>query len=303
MKLILILSFVIDTALAQGAAYSQCGGNGWTGATSCVSGYSCVSSNPYYSQCIPGSGGGGGGGGGSNTPTQVSGAAPAAQTTFCEQYGLVMAGNYMIINNLWGMGDATSGSECTFYNGLVGSGVSWGTTWTWQGGQYKVKSYPDARLTFTPKIISQISSLPSTFTWSYSGDPGVSDVAYDLFTSSQAVKDASSGEYELMIWLAYYGGAFPISSSGQPIATVNIAGFSWKLYYGFNGSMKVYSFLSTQNPLNNFSGDVKLFFTYLASTQGYPISSQYLNTFQGGIEPFTGGPATFTASLFSAAVN
>jgi len=39
---------------AQGGAWSQCGGIGWTGATTCVSGYTCTVSNPYYSQCLPG---------------------------------------------------------------------------------------------------------------------------------------------------------------------------------------------------------------------------------------------------------
>ncbi|KAG8922320.1 hypothetical protein FRC02_011946 [Tulasnella sp. 418] len=34
-------------------AYGQCGGQGWTGATSCVSGYKCQVSNEYYSQCVP----------------------------------------------------------------------------------------------------------------------------------------------------------------------------------------------------------------------------------------------------------
>ncbi|KAG8935049.1 Esterase/lipase/thioesterase [Tulasnella sp. 417] len=34
-------------------AYGQCGGSGWTGATTCVSGYTCTYSNAYYSQCIP----------------------------------------------------------------------------------------------------------------------------------------------------------------------------------------------------------------------------------------------------------
>ncbi|KAK6439605.1 Endoglucanase EG-II [Oleoguttula sp. CCFEE 5521] len=48
------------TAAAQGAAYAQCGGQGWSGATTCVSGYTCTYSNPYYSQCLPGSGSGSG---------------------------------------------------------------------------------------------------------------------------------------------------------------------------------------------------------------------------------------------------
>ncbi|KAJ7481181.1 cellobiohydrolaseII [Mycena galericulata] len=39
---------------AQGALYSQCGGIGWSGATTCVSGASCQVLNAYYSQCLPG---------------------------------------------------------------------------------------------------------------------------------------------------------------------------------------------------------------------------------------------------------
>ncbi|KAG9218925.1 hypothetical protein CCMSSC00406_0000961 [Pleurotus cornucopiae] len=34
-------------------AWGQCGGQGWTGPTACVSGYTCTVSNPYYSQCLP----------------------------------------------------------------------------------------------------------------------------------------------------------------------------------------------------------------------------------------------------------
>ncbi|KAI1125849.1 1, 4-beta cellobiohydrolase [Nemania abortiva] len=37
------------------AQWAQCGGTGWSGATCCVSGSTCVKSNDYYSQCLPGS--------------------------------------------------------------------------------------------------------------------------------------------------------------------------------------------------------------------------------------------------------
>jgi hypothetical protein len=33
--------------------WTQCGGQGYTGATTCVSGYKCVATNNYYSQCVP----------------------------------------------------------------------------------------------------------------------------------------------------------------------------------------------------------------------------------------------------------
>jgi hypothetical protein len=44
----------VGSAYAQGQAYAQCGGSGWSGSTSCVSGYTCTKTNDYYSQCLPG---------------------------------------------------------------------------------------------------------------------------------------------------------------------------------------------------------------------------------------------------------
>ncbi|KAJ3040022.1 hypothetical protein HK097_002666 [Rhizophlyctis rosea] len=41
-------------AAAQSGPYGQCGGNGWTGSKTCVSGYVCNAYNEWYSQCIPG---------------------------------------------------------------------------------------------------------------------------------------------------------------------------------------------------------------------------------------------------------
>ncbi|KAK7040929.1 Beta-glucosidase cel3A [Paramarasmius palmivorus] len=42
-------------ARAQAPVWGQCGGIGWSGATTCASGSSCVKQNDYYSQCMPGS--------------------------------------------------------------------------------------------------------------------------------------------------------------------------------------------------------------------------------------------------------
>jgi len=42
-----------EAAAAAGAAlYGQCGGTGWTGATTCAEG-TCTESSEYYSQCVP----------------------------------------------------------------------------------------------------------------------------------------------------------------------------------------------------------------------------------------------------------
>ncbi|KAJ3050919.1 hypothetical protein HK097_008093, partial [Rhizophlyctis rosea] len=40
--------------VAQQQAWQQCGGIGWGGGTTCVSGYYCNKLNDYYSQCVPG---------------------------------------------------------------------------------------------------------------------------------------------------------------------------------------------------------------------------------------------------------
>ncbi|KAJ8695466.1 hypothetical protein PTI98_008067 [Pleurotus ostreatus] len=48
-----IIFILAPVALAQQSAWGQCGGIGWTGATTCVSGSVCSKQNDWYSQCIP----------------------------------------------------------------------------------------------------------------------------------------------------------------------------------------------------------------------------------------------------------
>ncbi|KAF9043810.1 hypothetical protein BDZ89DRAFT_217024 [Hymenopellis radicata] len=51
--LAVLLAFAAS-AYAQSQVWGQCGGIGWTGATTCVSGSTCTYSNDWYSQCLPG---------------------------------------------------------------------------------------------------------------------------------------------------------------------------------------------------------------------------------------------------------
>ncbi|KAH8198379.1 hypothetical protein TruAng_007476 [Truncatella angustata] len=44
-----------SAASASIATWGQCGGTGYTGETTCVSGAVCTTYNPYYAQCVPGS--------------------------------------------------------------------------------------------------------------------------------------------------------------------------------------------------------------------------------------------------------
>lgn len=219
------------------------------------------------------------------------------RATFCGQWDSQTVGNYIVYNNLWGESSGT-GSQCTTVDSISGNTLAWHTSWSWSGGQYSVKSYANAVVSFTKKALSSISSIPSTWKWTYTGSNMVADVAYDMFTSSSA---SGSAEYEVMIWLAALGGAGPISSTGSPIATVTIAGTSWKLYKGPNGSMTVFSFVASSS-VASFSGDLKAFFSYLISSQGLS-SSQILQSIGAGTEPFVGSNAVLTTSAYSCSVN
>ncbi|KAK8075000.1 beta-xylosidase [Apiospora hydei] len=55
--IVLAASFA-QAVFAAAPLYGQCGGSGWAGDTTCVSGSCCQVSNEWYSQCLPCSGGG-----------------------------------------------------------------------------------------------------------------------------------------------------------------------------------------------------------------------------------------------------
>ncbi|TFK40447.1 glycoside hydrolase superfamily [Crucibulum laeve] len=55
----------ISGIFAQSPTWAQCGGDGWTGPTTCVDGFTCTFNNQWYSQCRP-------------TPTSVCTTAPSS---------------------------------------------------------------------------------------------------------------------------------------------------------------------------------------------------------------------------------
>ncbi|ORY55263.1 cell 12a endoglucanase [Pseudomassariella vexata] len=218
----------------------------------------------------------------------------ARSTQICGQWDSVATGTYTVYQDLWGESYADSGSQCTTVESLSGNTLAWSTSWTWSGGSTSVKSFANTVTTVSQKAISSISSMPSKWSWSYTGSSIVADVAYDLFTGSSA---SGSAEYEVMIWLAAIGGAGPISSTGSTIATPTIAGTTWNLYSGPNGDMTVFSFVAPSQ-VTSFDGDIMDFVNYLIQSQGMS-SSQILQSIGAGTEPFTGSDAVFTTSAFS----
>ncbi|ODM14829.1 Endoglucanase A [Aspergillus cristatus] len=224
------------------------------------------------------------------------------QKELCAQYDTVSSPPYTVNNNLWGK-DQGTGSQCVYVDSISSSGAAWHTKWTWNGGNGQVKSYSNSGVSLEKKLVSDIRNIHTDVKWEQDNTNVNADVAYDLFTAADKNHVTSSGDYELMIWLARYGTIQPI---GSKIDTTTIEGHTWELWYGSTiqggSNQKTYSFVSA-TPINSFSGDIKPFFDYLTTKQNFPASTQYLTNLQFGTEPFTGGPATFTVSNWSASIN
>ncbi|KAF6829549.1 endoglucanase a precursor [Colletotrichum musicola] len=233
--------------------------------------------------------------------------------TLDKKWGYHQVDGYELNNNTWGCDSATSGSQRTHYDGpsSPGSaacpgrvGIAWSSDWEWRGGDDSVKSYVYGARQFPRRLVSEIAALPTEVEWHYSTWDVRANVAFDIFTDTDREHANSSGEFEVMIWLAKLGGVWPISESKAPIAHVNIAGHEWELHFGYNhgGAMKVYSFLPVNGPIQHFSADVKHFFDYLVHQHQFPAQNQYMLVYQLGTEAFTGGPAEFVVPKFIADV-
>jgi len=227
-------------------------------------------------------------------------ASTAFGADFCGQWDTATMTDYTLYQDLWGEDNASSGSQCTTVDSDNGDTIAWHTSWSWSGGSSDVKSYANAAYKFTPKTIGSITSIPTTWDWSYTGSDIVADVSYDMFADTTS--GSSTSQFEIMVWLAAYGGAGPISSTGSADETVTIGGVDFKLYDGFNGDMHTYSYVATSD-VTSFSGDLLDFLTHIVDTYGTLTTSHYLNSIGAGTEPFTGSNAVLTVSKYSVAVN
>ncbi|RAH45309.1 xyloglucan-specific endo-beta-1,4-glucanase A [Aspergillus brunneoviolaceus CBS 621.78] len=219
--------------------------------------------------------------------------------SICTKNNIITTDDFILYNNLWGEEYATSGSECTYLDYVSGNSISWQTSWTWAGGADYVKSYPNAVLNVGAKQLSSITSIPTTWSWSYTGTDLKADVSYDAFFSTTASTTATH-EYEVMVWLGVYGGIEPIGNADGPIASPTIGGRVWDLYKGPN-DWTVFSFVAREN-VQDYSGDIMDFFNYLIDNEGVS-SSLYLQTLGAGTEPMTGSDAWFTVAPYEISIN
>ncbi len=238
---------------------------------------------------------------GSTAIALVTATTAVADTQICEQYGsTTIGGKYVVQNNRWG----TSATQCINVTSTGFSIQQQDGTGNTSGAPV---SYPSVYLgchysncspgTNMPAQISRISSAPTSISNSYPGS-GTYDAAYDIWlnadTNVSGVQDT-----EIMVWLHHTGSIQPVgSNTGQ---TVNIAGRSWAVWTGNNGSNNVVSYV--QSGISSLSFDVMDFIrdTFNRGSQ-YGNANWYLTSIQAGFEPWVGGVG-LAVNNFSASVN
>jgi hypothetical protein len=140
------------------------------------------------------------------TPTVKQPVTPRQnRVPLCSQYAYHSVNGYEILNNLWGKDSATSGSQCTYYDGPAGNGIAWSSEWMWQGAKDNVKSYVYAGRQLTKGItVQRARNMPTSIQWNYNTTNNVrANVAYDIFTAQDPNHVNSSGDYELMVWYVH----------------------------------------------------------------------------------------------------
>ncbi|CAO1639462.1 unnamed protein product [Sympodiomycopsis kandeliae] len=224
-----------------------------------------------------------------------------ADKEMCGDWDKVQVGPYLLKNNLWNKGAASSAKQCVTLDGSSSNGIQWSSTWSFSGSKDQPKSYPNVETDVKQVQLSKIASIQSKWSWTYTGSSIRADVAYDLFTSDSP---GSAKKYEIMIWLARYD-VNPIASSYNGDGAVaddenvSVGGHRWKLYKGSNEGATVLSFVPAGGEhMNTFDGDLNVFFKYLVDQKKMP-DTQYLLIIGAGSEPFEGQNAKFTTSSYS----
>ncbi|MCF0091615.1 cellulose binding domain-containing protein [Micromonospora sp. MH99] len=228
----------------------------------------------------------------------VSGSA-SADTQICEQYGsTVIQGRYVVQNNRWGttaqqcINATSNGFEITTLNGSSptnGAPTAYPSIFF---GCHYTNCSPGTNL---PIQVSQISSATSSIAYRYVSG-ATYNASYDIWLDPSPKRDGVN-QMEIMIWLNRQG---PIQPIGSVVGTANLAGRTWEVWRGSNGSNNVISYVAP-SPISSLNFSV-LDFINDTRNRGAITNSWYLTSIQAGFEPWQGGVGLAVTS-FSANVN
>ena len=216
--------------------------------------------------------------------------APAhADTVICDQYGStkIQNGRYVVQNNNWGDSTqqcitvtstgfrVTTASHNKPQNGAPGAYPS-----IYAGCHYGNCSSNSG----LPLQVSdgRFNTIQTSVSMSYPGS-GVYDASYDIWFDPTPRTNGQNTGAELMVWLNHTGSVQPV---GSRVATVNLAGGTWDVWYG-NSGWNVVSYVRT-SPTSSIAFPVHTFYDDMVN-RGYAQRSWYITSVQAGFEPWVGG--------------
>ncbi|MGW7409483.1 GH12 family glycosyl hydrolase domain-containing protein [Streptomyces sp. NPDC054833] len=228
-------------------------------------------------------------------------AAPASQadTTICEPFGsTTIQGRYVVQNNRWG----TSATQCITVtdagfriaqaDGSVptnGAPKSYPSVYN---GCHYTNCSPGTNL---PARLSSVASAPTSISYSYVSGAAY-DAAYDIWLDPTPRTDGVN-RTEIMIWFNHVGSVQPV---GSQTGSATVAGRSWQVWSGNNGSNDVLSFVAP-SAIDSWNFDV-MDFVRQAVSRGLAQDNWYLTSVQAGFEPWQNG-AGLAVTSFSSTVD
>lgn len=229
----------------------------------------------------------------------ILGGTASADTQICDQYGsTTIGGRYVVQNNRWGtsaqqcINVTSTGFSITRQDGVgntSGAPVSYPSIFV---GCHYTNCSPGTNL---PAQVKNISSAPSSISYNYVSG-ATYDAAYDIWLDPSPKRDGVN-QMEIMIWFNRQGSIQPI---GSPVGNASIAGRTWEVWRGSNGSNNVISYVAP-SAIPSLSFDA-LAFINDTRNRGAITSDWYLTSIQAGFEPWQGGVG-LAVNSFSQSVN
>jgi hypothetical protein len=212
----------------------------------------------------------------------------------------VMGGEYTVMNNVWG---ATTAQRLevdlngSYFKVILSEHNNPGGSVAAYPAIYKGCHWGSCTAAIDnpmPKRIEEIESAPFTWVIGTAGVSGTWNSAFEAWFNETGTGTNFTGE--LMIWINYAGGAGP---AGSKVATVEIGGHTWDVYFAPWDSWNYIAYKLT-NVADSVNLDLKDFM-HDALTRGYLRTPWYLVSMEAGFEIWRGGQGLTTFS-YSASV-
>jgi hypothetical protein len=237
----------------------------------------------------------------------------AGGTSQCNNTGVIPnVGNYAVQNNAYNASGgsqcvtATQGGTCAGFTATPSLNVSGNTPGSYPSIVYGWHYHNVYGPYTTPKQVSAITSVPTSWQFTVPTSGVKYDVSYDIWANqaggNPTAPDANS--LELMIWLDETSDVVPAGSPLGGGTTVTLGGQTWQIYTGTVSTWHyiAYKRSASTSPLNNM--DIKPFLTDAATRNVGLTTSWYLLSVEAGFEIWQGqSPNVFTTNAYSVSVN